>query len=112
MPIVLRFFVGGLFVVLFSVLGETFKPKSFAGIFGAAPSIALAGLILCFTEHGERDTLLMVHSMSFGAISLLLYCVSLEVLLRRTRVTPWLSAALLWIEWLATAWGFYRVVLK
>lgn len=39
---IVRFLVGGLVVSSFAVLGEIFRPKSFAGIFGAAPSIALA----------------------------------------------------------------------
>jgi hypothetical protein len=37
-------FVGGVVVSLFAILGDTLKPKSFAGLFGAAPSVALATL--------------------------------------------------------------------
>jgi hypothetical protein len=39
---IIRFVVGGLAVSAFAVLGDVFRPKSFAGLFGAAPSIALA----------------------------------------------------------------------
>ena len=35
----IRFIVGGLFVSVFAVLGDVLKPKSFAGLFGAAPSL-------------------------------------------------------------------------
>ncbi len=52
MELLSRFLVGGLFVSLFAVLGDSFKPKTFAGLFGAAPSIALAGLIFARTNHG------------------------------------------------------------
>ena len=38
----IRFFVGGVVVSVFAALAEIFRPKSFAGLFGAAPSIALA----------------------------------------------------------------------
>ena len=41
MQLVLRFVVGGLVVSLFTVIGDVLKPKSFAGLFGAAPSVAL-----------------------------------------------------------------------
>ena len=40
--LVVRFLVGGVLVSTFALLGEIFRPKSFAGLFGAAPSIALA----------------------------------------------------------------------
>ena len=39
---VIRFLVGGAVVSAFSMLGDVLKPKSFAGLFAAAPSVALA----------------------------------------------------------------------
>ncbi len=39
-----RFLVGGAIVSVFACLGDVLKPKSFAGLFGAAPSVALATL--------------------------------------------------------------------
>ena len=32
-----RFLIGGIAVSLFAVLGDVLRPKSFAGLFGAAP---------------------------------------------------------------------------
>jgi len=40
--ILLRFLIGGLVVSVFAVISDIVKPKSFAGLFGAAPSVALA----------------------------------------------------------------------
>jgi len=37
----LRFCIGGLAVSGFAILSDIFRPKSFSGLFGAAPSIAL-----------------------------------------------------------------------
>jgi hypothetical protein len=37
--ILLRVIVGGLAVSAFSLLGDVLKPKTFAGLFGAAPSV-------------------------------------------------------------------------
>src|SRR4051794_26826017 len=44
MEYVIRFFIGGLIVSIFAALGDIFRPKSFAGLFDAAPSVALATL--------------------------------------------------------------------
>ena len=51
---VVRFIVGGLAVSAFSVLGDILHPKSFAGLFGAARSIALATLALAIAQHGAE----------------------------------------------------------
>ena len=40
----LRFIAGGAIVSVFSILGDMLRPKSFAGLLGAAPSVALATL--------------------------------------------------------------------
>ena len=44
--ILLRIIIGGVTVSGFAMLGEMLKPKSFAGLFGAAPSVSLATLVL------------------------------------------------------------------
>ena len=43
----IRFLVGGVVVSAFAMLGDILRPKSFAGLFGAAPSVALATLGIC-----------------------------------------------------------------
>ena len=42
--LLIRFLIGGLIVSVFAVSGDILRPKTFAGIFGAAPSVALASL--------------------------------------------------------------------
>jgi hypothetical protein len=49
---VLRLLIGGLAVSFFAALADVVRPKSFAGLFGAAPSIALATLTLTVSERG------------------------------------------------------------
>ena len=51
MDLLIRFLIGGTAVALFATIGDAIRPKSFAGIFGAAPSVALATLAL--TAHSE-----------------------------------------------------------
>jgi hypothetical protein len=50
---VIRFIAGGVVVSVFAVLGDLLRPKSFAGLFGAAPSVALATLALAFWKDGS-----------------------------------------------------------
>jgi hypothetical protein len=48
----IRLLAGGLVVSAFALIGDIVRPKSFAGILGAAPSIALATLGLTFVAKG------------------------------------------------------------
>jgi hypothetical protein len=48
----LRFLAGGIVVSAFAALGDTLRPKSFASLFGAAPSIALATLLITLSHKG------------------------------------------------------------
>jgi len=41
---VVRFLLGGAVVSMFAMLGDVLRPKRFAGLFGAAPAVALATL--------------------------------------------------------------------
>jgi len=51
--LLLRFAIGGIVVSLFAMLGGALKPKSFAGLLGAAPSVALATLSLTLLKKGN-----------------------------------------------------------
>jgi uncharacterized membrane protein (GlpM family) len=66
--------LGGVLVVAFSVLSEGLRPKSFAGLFGAAPSIALGALAVTAvtrTTAAARDQSL---AMIVGAVAMIMYC--------------------------------------
>jgi uncharacterized protein DUF3147 len=45
-----RFIAGGLAVSAFALLVDVLRPKSFAGLFGAAPSVALATLAIAIVR--------------------------------------------------------------
>ena len=47
---VVRFVVGGIIISLFASLGDVLRPKGFAGLFGAAPSVALATVALTVVQ--------------------------------------------------------------
>src|SRR6202451_2047782 len=71
--ILLRMVIGGLFVTAFALLADVLKPKRFAGLFGAAPSVALATLALTATTKGKPYAAIEARSMVAGAVALLVY---------------------------------------
>jgi hypothetical protein len=106
---VVRFLIGGAVVSVFAMLGDILRPKSFAGLFGAAPSIALATLGIAIHQHGESYAAVQTRSMMAGAIALGIYSVVVCQLLIRARMRA-LPASLLSIAvWLAAAFGLWAV---
>ncbi len=73
MEFLVRLLVGGSAVCLFAVIGDVARPKSFAGVFGAAPSVALATLALTAHAQGVAYAALEARSMIAGAVALLIY---------------------------------------
>ena len=90
---VIRFVVGGVVVSLFAMFSDALRPKSFAGLFGAAPSIALATLGLTIHKNGRPYAALESRSMMLGATAFLLYAWSVSWVLRRYKMSA-LSASL------------------
>jgi hypothetical protein len=81
--LVFRFFVGGLIVSFFAVLGDVLKPKSFAGLFGAAPSVGLATLALTSISNGKMYAAVEARSMAAASAAFLVYaCVCSRILIR------------------------------
>jgi hypothetical protein len=71
--VLIRFVIGGFVVSAFAVFGDLFKPKTFAGLFGAAPSVALATIALTVAKDGRAYAAVEAHSMIVGAIAFFLY---------------------------------------
>lgn len=106
-----RFLAGGLIVSAFAVLGDILRPKSFAGLFGAAPSIALATLSLAFLKQGYGYVSLESRSMVLGAIALGLYSAIVCQLLMRFRWSALSATCVTLIFWLAIALSTERLLL-
>jgi hypothetical protein len=107
--LLIRFVFGGVVVSLFAAIAEMLEPKTFAGIFGAAPSVALATLILAFHEHGGAYVALEARAMIVGAIALLAYSVACVAIAKRERVPIGLGAAAAWLVWIAAALGLWQL---
>ncbi len=109
--VVLRFFAGGCLVCLFAVIGEVLEPKSFAGLFGAAPSIALASLSLTIATKGTHYAALECRSMAIGAVAFGLYAAAVTWLLARRRVSAFTAAFGGLSLWFVLALGLWAVLL-
>lgn len=104
-----RFALGGAIVSVFSVAGSVFQPKRFAGVFGAAPSVAIVTLALAFAHGGADQVRLQGRAMLCGAVAMLVYCAACIALTRREHLPVWLAAGLSWISWLAVALGLAKL---
>lgn len=109
--ILIRFFIGGLIVSLFSVISDLLKPKTFAGLFGAAPSIALATLGLTVAKEGKRFAATEAHSMVLGAIALFFYAVAVSYALLRFRFPALATSLIALLLWLFLATGLWYVMM-
>jgi hypothetical protein len=110
--IVLRFLIGGLVVSAFAVIGDLFKPKSFGGLFGAAPSVALATLGLTIAKDGKFYAGIEAHSMLAGAVALLVYAAVVSRLLIGGRMSGLKSTVLAMPVWFAVAFLGWAVFLR
>ncbi|SRR5579883_971213 len=112
LELIFRFLIGGALVCAFASISDLFKPQSFAGLFGAAPSIALATLALTISREGRAYASVEARSMIAGSIAFFAYayCVSWMMVRRHVSglaascaaIALWAAVALgLWFAW----WG-------
>ena len=106
----IRFIVGGLFVSIFAVLGDVLKPKSFAGLFGAAPSVALATLILTIHSRGRDFAAAEARSMIFGATAFFFYACAVFRIIMRYKLPASIVATVSVVIWLAVALTLEMVI--
>ncbi|HVN92074.1 MAG TPA: DUF3147 family protein [Terracidiphilus sp.] len=106
---VLRFFVGGLVVSFFAMLGDMLRPKSFAGLFSAAPSVALATLALTIHKSGRAFAAEEARTMLLGSLAFLLYCILVSFVLRRFRPSSLVATFALLPVWFAISIGSWMV---
>jgi uncharacterized membrane protein (GlpM family) len=105
MEYIIRFLVGGIAVSLFSTMGDVLRPKSFAGLLGAAPSIAVATLALTISAKGVGDAESEARSMMLGAVALCLYSASVCHLTSHRHMPAMLATALMLPVWLGCAFA-------
>ena len=110
--ILVRFLVGGAVVSAFAIIGDLLKPKTFAGLFGAAPSVALATLGLTVATEGTSYASTEAHSMMAGAIAFTVYASCVSWVMMRYRLNALLVTTCLIPLWLGAAFGLWYIWLK
>ena len=110
--IFLRFVIGGVVVSSFALLGDVFKPKSFAGLFGAAPSVALATLGLTIVSKGAGYAATEARSMLAGAVAVFLYASWISWLMMRYKTKALIVTSASIPVWVASALGLWYVLLR
>ena len=80
----LKGLAGGGLVVVFALLCEAVKPKRFAGLFGAAPAVALASLTIVLLTKPVHDAHENAIGMLAGCAGMAAYAAVVVALLKRT----------------------------
>jgi hypothetical protein len=107
-----RFFIGGLVVSSFAALGDILKPKSFAGLFSAAPSVALASIGLVVAKHGHSHVATEARSMFLAAFAFALYAWIVSQLLFRRILGVTISTTSMLVLWLIASFSSWFLVGK
>jgi hypothetical protein len=108
----LRFLAGGIAVSAFAMLGDILRPKSFAGLFGAAPSIALATLLITLSHKGAPFAAVEGRSMIVGAFALASYSWVVCVLLKKYLLSSSTATTAAMVIWFVTALGGSAVLFQ
>jgi hydrogenase-4 membrane subunit HyfE len=103
---IVRFLIGGIVVSLFAILGDVLRPKSFAGLFGAAPSIALATIGLTIDKNGTQYAATEARSMILGAAAFFLYAVCVSWILGRYKPSTLTTTVGLIPVWFGMSFAF------
>ena len=104
----LKALIGGLAVVGFSLIGHAGHPKRFAGLFSAAPSVAVASLAITAVVKGADGAVPYARGMLIGSAGMLAYGVVSLYLIQRLHAL--IGSILAWLAWLVVAGGLYLVL--
>jgi hypothetical protein len=110
--ILVRFLVGGAFVSALAALGDVLKPKSFAGLFGAAPSVALATLGLTLFAQGATYTAIEGRSMIAGAVASFAYASVASWIMMRYKLKALTITTSSIPLWFGIAFGAWYLCIK
>lgn len=107
-----RFLVGGLIVSAFAVIGDVLRPKGFAGLFGAAPSVALGTLTLTLLTEGKPYAALEARSMIAGALAFLAYALGCVYSMSRKHLRAAPTTVAMLLVWGICAFGLWSIFLR
>jgi hypothetical protein len=111
MEYAVRFIAGGLVVLAFAGLADVLRPKSFAGLLSAAPSVALATLALAFIKHGAGYVAIEGRSMAIGAMAFALFGLIVCQLIMRLNWSGFAASGTALLVWFIAALGIEQVLI-
>lgn len=106
----IRVLAGGALVAGFAILGDTLKPKMFAGLFAAAPSVATASLLVTGLAMGPAKDAMYARGMIAGAVGLVFYSLAAAFLCKHLKAV--VGSVLAWAAWLVPAAAVYWILLR
>src|SRR5947207_9452198 len=92
--LVIKGLAGGGLVVTFALVSQGLSPKRFAGLFSAAPAVALAGLTIVLLDKGPHDAHQNAVGMLAGSAGMIAYAAVAVPLLRRMSASRAAASAL------------------
>jgi hypothetical protein len=96
--ILIKALIGGSVVVAFAALGELLRPRGLAGVFAAAPSVAIAGLAVTRLVTGSAAAATQASGMIVGAAALAVSClVEIEAVKRLGALRGSLGVVIAWL---------------
>jgi len=104
----LRGLTGGGIVVAFALIGEALSPKAFAGLFAAAPSVAVVGLAITIASKGFVSARQASTGMVVGGIGMVVCCALAASAIPRIQAL-W-GSLVAWLGWGVVSFGLYWAV--
>jgi len=108
--LIVRAVAGGCLVVAFALLSDRLKPKMFAGLFSAAPSVATASLFVTGFAMGPSRDQKYAMGMIAGAVGLVFFCLAAAILVKHLGAVA--GSVLAWFAWAAPAFAIYWLALR
>jgi hypothetical protein len=105
-----RVVMGGALVVAFAMVSDMLKPKMFAGLFSAAPSVATASLLVSGLAMGAAKDGQYATGMIAGAIGLVFYSLAAAFLVEHVGALA--GSVLAWLAWVVPAGLLFWFVLR
>jgi uncharacterized membrane protein (GlpM family) len=110
LAVALKAIAGGTFVVVFSAFSDVLKPKVFAGVFSAAPSVALASLAITVLTTGASKAAVSSRGMVAGATGMIAYCIAASYFVKRFGATA--GSIMAWAAWIVPSVIVYGLFLR
>ncbi|TMD94567.1 MAG: DUF3147 family protein [Chloroflexi bacterium] len=105
-----RVLAGGCLVVAFAMLSDMLKPKMFSGLFGGAPSVATASLLVSGLAMGPAKDEKYGTGMIAGAIGLVAYSLAAALAVKHLGAVA--GSIVAWIAWVVPAAALYWFFLR